>query len=132
MVLRTPTMHYAYQGFIYEGEDKIKIEIYENGQALFSLYITQDTVCSGMFNCINKASLNEQALSPFYPDNIIENIFRGQPLMDGKNVVKEDNGFTQKLTNGNKYNIVYSVLNHEMTFHDTINHIVMKIKKSKG
>jgi len=129
IVLKTPMMKYADQGFVYENPDEVKVEIYGSGQALFSLTMTHHAVCSGAFQCMDRKTFNKKVLSPYYPEGTIEAIFRGKPVFDGKGILKKRNGFTQKLVNGNKYNIMYSVLNNETIFRDTINHIFIKIKR---
>jgi hypothetical protein len=129
IVLKTPAMKYADQGFVYEKPDEVKVEIYGSGQALFSLWMRKDSVCTGTLSCMGREVFNKNVLSPYYPPDTIEAIFRGRAVFDGKNVIKKRNGFTQKLINGHKYSIIYSVLNNETVFRDTINHILIKIKR---
>jgi len=129
IVLKTPTMRYADQGFVYENADEVKVEIYGSGQALFSLRVTSASVCTGALQCMSKKTFNEKVLTTYYPEDTIEAIFRGKPIFSGKELVKKRNGFTQKLINGNKYHIMYSVLNNQTIFRDTINHILIKIKR---
>jgi len=129
IVWKTSAMRYADQGFVYEDPDEVKVEIYSSGQPLFSLRVTKDSVCTGALGCIGREAFNRSVLSSRYPRNTIEAILRGRPLFDGKNMVKKRNGFTQKLVNAREYRIVYSVLNNETVFRDTINHIFIKIKR---
>ena len=129
IVLKTPTMRYADQGFIYENEDEVKAEIYANGQAVFSLRITPEKVCEGTFACVTHTQFNERMLSKAYPDGIVEKIFRGEPIFEGRRLRRTRNGFTQKLVVPYQYQIEYSVLNNMTIFRDTINHILIKIKR---
>ncbi len=129
IVLKTPAMRYADMGFIYESPSEIKVEIYGSGQALFALRITPKSVCTSRFACLDRKSFNVRMLSRYYPEDTIERIFRAKPLFNGKSVVKKRNGFTQKLFAPGKYNIQYAVLNNETVFRDTINKIVIKIKR---
>jgi len=122
-------MRYADQGFIYERPDEVKVKIYGNGQALFSLQVTEDAVCSGPLRCMDKKTFHAKMLSAYYPDDTLDSIFRFKPVFDGVGMVKKRNGFTQKLINGNKYHIEYKVLNNQAVFRDTINHILIKIKR---
>ena len=64
-----------------------------------------------------------------YPDNTLENIFRGKPLFNGIGLEKKGTKFTQKVAKEDKYNIEYTVLNNEIIFRDTINSILIKVKK---
>jgi len=129
IVFKTPTFKYADMGFIYENRNEVKAEIYGSGQALMSLKITESSVCMSLFECMSKEGFNKTVLSSMYPNEILDNIFRGKPIFKDKNLEKNRNGFTQRLVNQNKYDIHYSVLNNDIVFRDTINAILIKIKK---
>lgn len=129
IVFKTPTFKYADMGFVYENSSEIKAEIYGSGQALMSLTITRDSVCMSRFACMPKKQFNQQVLSAVYPDNILDDIFRGKVIFGGQNLKKNRNGFTQNISYLNKYKIEYSVLNNDIVFRDTINDIVVKVKK---
>ena len=49
--------------------------------------------------------------------------------MYGEGLEKNRNGFTQTIVKEDKYDIHYSVLNNEIIFRDTINAILIKVKK---
>jgi hypothetical protein len=129
IVFKTPTFRYADMGFIYENSDEVKVEIYGNGQALMSLKITQNSVCMSFLECMSKKSFNQKILNRYYPKEVLNDIFRGKPIFGAKNLKKNRNGFTQMIVKEDKYNIHYSVLKHEIIFRDTINTIVIKVKK---
>ena len=129
IVFKTPAFKYADMGFVYENTSEIKVEIYGSGQALMSLTISEKSVCMSLLACMGKKAFNQQVLSSNYPDTILDNIFRGKPIFNHKNLQKNRNGFTQKIVNQNKYNIEYSVLNNDIVFRDTINEILIKVKK---
>ena len=129
IVFKTPTFKYADMGFVYENNSEVKAEIYGSGQALMSLRISGDSVCMSLFACMSRKKFNQQVLSSAYPDTVLENIFRGKPVFSGQNLKKTRNGFTQNIVKQNKYNIHYSVLNNEIIFRDTINKILVKVKK---
>jgi len=121
ILFKTPLFKYADMGFLYENSSEVKVEIYGSGQALMSLKISSDLVCMNRFECMSKQSFNRQILCDAYPKNILDSIFRGKVVFNGRNIVKNRNGFTQKIIKKNKYNIEYSVLNREIIFSDTIN-----------
>jgi len=129
IVLKTPVMRYADQGFVYQNNDEVKAEIYGSGQALFSLHITKDAVCTGQFQCLSPKAFNARVLSPYYPNDTIEAIFRGKAIFGGEKRRQKRNGFTQKLYKQGQYDILYTVFNNETVFRDTINHIIIKIKE---
>jgi len=131
IVFKTPTFKYADMGFIYENSDRVKAEIYGNGQALMNLEISKSSVCMSLFECMGSKRFNKEVLSADYPETILDNIFRGKIIFNGVGLVKNRNGFTQKLIKEDKYNIHYTVLNNEIIFRDTINTILIKIKKQQ-
>ena len=116
-------------GFIYENKEEVKAEIYGSGQALMVLEISKNNVCMSLLECMGKKSFNQEVLSALYPDEILDDIFRGKVIFNGAGLAKNSNGFTQEIIKENKYNIHYSVLNNEVIFRDTINTILIKIKK---
>ena len=132
IVLKTPAMRYADQGFVYVGADEVKAEIYGSGEALLRLTIGKSHICTGTFSCLEREVFNRRVLAVDYPADTLERIFRGKPLFDGQGVTEKRNGFTQKLSKPGKYDILYRVLKNETVFHDTINHIVIKIKTLRG
>jgi hypothetical protein len=129
IMFKTPTFKYADMGFIYQNEKEIKVEIYGSGQALLSFNISQTSVCMSVLECMSKSAFNQKVLNTLYPDDTLENIFRGRKVFNGTGVLPKGNGFTQKIIKKDKYNIDYSVLNNEIIFHDTINAILIKIIK---
>ena len=129
IMFKTPTFKYADMGFIYENEEEIKVEIYGSGQALMSLEISETSVCMSLLECMGKSAFNKEVLSGMYSEDILENIFRGKPLFNGIGLETKGTGFTQKIVKKDKYNIDYSVLNNEIIFRDTINTILIKVKK---
>jgi len=129
IIFKTPAFKYADMGFIYENEEEIKVEIYSSGQALMSLEISESTVCMSLLECMGKSAFNKEVLNSLYPEDILENIFRRKAIFNGEGMKKNRNGFTQKVIKEDKYNIDYSILNNEVIFRDTINTILIKIKK---
>lgn len=129
IMFKTPTFKYADMGFIYENEEEVKVEIYGSGQALMSLEISETSVCMSLLECMGKSTFNKEVLSDMYPEDILENIFRGKPLFNGLGLEKKGDGFTQRIIKKDKYNIEYNVLNNQIIFRDTINTILIKVKK---
>ena len=129
ILFKTPTFKYADMGFIYANQEALKVEIYSSGKALMSLEVSDTAVCMSQLECMGKKRFNEELLSKYYPEDILENIFRGKPIFNKKGFKTEGNGFTQKIVKNGKYSIDYSVLNNHVIFHDTINFIDIKVKK---
>ncbi|MFT7879291.1 MAG: hypothetical protein ABXS91_02760 [Sulfurimonas sp.] len=129
IVFKTPTFRYADMGFIYQGEEALKVEIYSSGRALTSLEISHGEICMSTFQCMSAAKFNAQILSRHYPDTLLRNVFGGKQVFDKEGTVLSRNGFTQKLFKSGKYDIEYSVLNRQIIFRDTINDILIKVKQ---
>ena len=132
IVWKTPTIKYADLGFIYQGAEGLKVELYSAGQAIMALEISESSVCMSMLECMSKKGFNEEVLSTYYPEAILDHIFRGEAIFDGQGLTKTRNGFTQHIEENEKYNIDYSVLNKQILFHDTINNILIKVKRLNG
>ena len=129
IMFKTPTFRYADMGFIYDNGKEMKVEIYSSGQALMSLEISESSVCMSLLECMSKSAFNNEVLNSMYPEDTLENIFRGRKIFNGAGMETKGNGFTQKIIKSDKYNIEYSVLNNQIIFHDTINTILIKVKK---
>ena len=128
ITLKTPTMRYSDQGFIYKGSEFVKVEIYSMGQPILSLDINAINICMSLFECMEKSEFNAKVLHASYPPTLLENIFKAQPIFNRENLVQNSNGFTQTLQKEGEYNISYSVTNNARTFRDTINKILIKVK----
>jgi hypothetical protein len=131
IVFKTSTFKYADLGFIYEGNTSVKLEMYSNAQALNTLTIEQDNICLSLLECMDNKRFNQEVLSAYYPKNILRHILLGKAIFAGENRSNRRNGFTQILSKAHKYAINYRVLNNQITFRDTINHISINIKRLK-
>lgn len=131
IVFKTPKFKVADLGFVYENTEEIKIEMYSSGQAIMALSLGQENICMSTFECMDKKSFNQNMLSAAYPEDILSHIFRAEPIFKAENIRKTSNGFTQHLTKTAQYDINYSVLNKQVIFRDTINDILIKIKRLK-
>ncbi len=128
IILKTPKIKYADMGFIYRSDSFVKVEIYQMGQAIMSLTINGMNICLSTLKCMEKRDFNKEMLISSYPDTLLENIFRGKPIFKGKNLKKNNNGFTQNIEDKDKYSIRYRVSGDNKIFRDTKNHIKIEVK----
>ncbi len=128
IIIKTPTMKYADMGFIYKSDALVKIEIYSMGQPLIKFDINAMNVCMSTFECMEKKEFNAKMLHASYPETLLENIFKAQPIFNQEGLTKSADGFSQKIQKDNQYNITYSIVGKKRTFRDTINKIVIKVK----
>jgi len=133
IVMKTPVLRYADQGFVSRGADQVAVEIYANGVAVMKLKIMKAQICngSGLFSCLSKKEFNTRFLSMHYPDDIMENIFRGKKVFGGVGVQANSGGFTQTIKKTGEYAIHYSVLNGSIVFRDTLSNILIKVKENR-
>jgi hypothetical protein len=127
IVWKSPTIRYADMGFISKSRQNLKIEIYQSGSAVMRLVIDKKRVCMGQFQCLSKREFNKTKLSQYYPDDLIENIFRGKPIFNGINLERVDGGFRQNIYLDNRYDIEYSVIGNKTIFRDRIGGVLIKI-----
>ena len=130
IVLKTPTIRYADMGFITASSTAVKVEIYGAGQPLMQLEIGGLNICMSKFKCMDKINFNERVLNGAYDKDLLENIFRAEPIFKSENIKREKDGsFSQKLTKEGVYDISYRVNQKEQVFRDKLNKILIKVRK---
>jgi len=132
ILLKTPVLRYADQGFVAKKSNKIDVQIYSNGVAAFKMDISPTKVCSGsgLFKCMSSQKFNMKYLNSEYPPDTLYKIFAAEAVFGGEGLNKTKNGFRQHIYRSKKYDIKYSVLNHTIVFHDTISNILIKIMEN--
>jgi hypothetical protein len=123
----TPKIKYADMGFIYKGDSWLKVEIYAMGQPVVEFNINGVNICMSSLECMDKSDFNEKMLSEFYPSTLLENIFRGKAIFNGKNLRKSSSGFIQTIRDNKKYDITYEVRGKSRKFYDKINKIKIEV-----
>jgi len=130
VVWKTPVVRYADQGFLYRGKERIRLEVYANGQAVMRLSVTPTQICSGTL-CMSPETFNLRYLSPRYPKTFLMNLLSGKPIFGGEGSKASPSGWSQEIHRMDEYAIYYRVSKDSIAFRDTINAIVIKIKKEK-
>lgn len=129
IVMKTSTFKYADMGFITNKANSVNVEIYGAGQPLMNLEINGMNVCMSTFKCMDKKDFNSKVLNRSYPDTLLENIFRAKPIFNSEKLIKNQNGFSQKLTKEGVYDISYRVNEKERFFRDRVNKIIIKVRE---
>jgi hypothetical protein len=132
ILFKTPTFKYADAGFIYENPGEMKVEIYQSGQALASLQIKEGRICMSSFECMRAEEFNARVLHKAYPGSLLKEVFSSKPIFDKKGYIQNRSGFTQRIVKKGQYDINYRVLKHQVSFHDKINDIQIKVIKQQG
>ena len=128
IVWKSSQFKYADMGFVSEGQNSVKVEIYGSGVAIMRLNITRDQVCMSKLECMGKKEFNKKILSHNYPDDILTNIFKSKEIFGGKGMVKSEGGFRQTIFSKGEYDIEYSVTKNQTIFRDRYNSILIKVK----
>jgi len=123
IIFKTPSLRYADQGFVSKASSETKVEIYSNGQALMRLRITPSQICMSSIKCMDANEFNKKILVANYPKDTLERIFRGEPIFNGKNLIKSANGFRQNIGAIN-----YSVINGNIKFYDSSNGVKIVVR----
>jgi len=129
IVMKTGKLRYADMGFISNSGSKVKIEIYASGQPLVKFEINGMNICMSTFKCMEKRDFNSKFLHASYPDTLLENIFKSEPIFDKKGLSKKEDGFEQKLTKKGLYDISYRVTGKKRIFRDKTNKILIKVRE---
>ena len=131
ITIKSKNMRYSDIGYIKKfGNNSIELEIYSAGNPLLRLVINKK-ICTKS-GCISKERFNELYLSKNYPKDLFKNILQGESIFNGKNLIKNRQGFEQKIYNKNSFDIIYRVSKDEIYFKDRLNNILIKIKNIKG
>lgn len=128
IIIKSPKIKFADIGYIRNTDKAIELELFIAGNPVEK--ITINTLICVRAGCMTKSGFNEDYLSSFYPDELLQNIFLGQDIYDGKNKILTANGYEQKIMTEN-VSIKYKVDSKTIFFKDTKNKIIFKIKDTK-
>ena len=132
IVIKTPEIKFADMGFVSTFDDKLNIQIYSSGEAVLSIDIYKDKICTSTFKCMDKQSFNKKIFHQNYPADTLENIFLAKPIFGGTNITKTKDGFTQEIIFSNTYTIhnriSYTVSNDDIIFNDKTSNILIKVQ----
>ena len=128
ITMKTKKFAFSDTGFYKSDEKLIQIQAYSTGVAVADMkfYKNSDSVCVG-YKCTNRKYFNDNFLSKYYPNKLIVNILSAKPIMEAKNLVKTQNGFTQNIKS-KEYDITYKVTSTSIYFKDRLNKILIKLK----
>lgn len=120
------SMRFSEAGFLKQDSKTLDLEIYKLGQAFFELKI-RDKICLNSA-CYDKKNFNEKFFQNTYYDDILKDILLAKPLWKGRDLEKNECGFTQELKNSS-YDIFYQVCGDKSTFFDKKTKVKIIFKK---
>ena len=126
IIIKSPQLKFADIGYIRNTEKAIEMELFVAGNPIEKITINH-LICVTK-GCMSKSGFNEEYLHSTYPNDILQNILLGNEIYDGKNKIKTNDGFEQKI-NVEDVNIKYRVNSKAIFFKDTKNKIIFKIKE---
>ena len=128
IIIKTPKLKFSDLGYIRHDGDAVEMELFLAGRSIKKIRINH-LVCVDE-GCMFKSTFNENFLIPAYPTQLLQNILLAQAIYDGKNRLRTDNGFEQRIQS-ESVDIVYRVSRKETYFKDKQNRIIFKIKDIK-
>ncbi len=127
IMLKSPKLKFADTGYLRSNEELAALELFSAGQAVAKIEVNR-LICVEGEGCMSKSSFNAEYLSAEYPDNLLENILRSNPIYKGRNLVENDQGFEQQIADDG-VEIEYKVTPRQIYFRDRKNSVLVKIKK---
>lgn len=128
IIIKSPQIKFADLGYIRNSDKAIELELFSAGQSIQKIQINH-LICVNE-GCMSKSGFNEDYLNKTYPNDTLQNIILSRSIYDGKNLIKAQDGFLQKIKNKD-VDITYRVTSKSMLFKDKKNKIIFKIKDTK-
>lgn len=126
VIIKSPKIKFSDIGYVRHTKDAIELELFVAGHVYKRIHINH-LICVDN-GCMSKSSFNQEYLSGAYPSSLLQNIILGKAIYNGKNSLKQDDGFIQRIKTSD-VNIKYIVNSREIYFKDMQNHILIKIKE---
>ena len=127
IIIKSSKIKFADAGYVRSNEDVVALELFTAGHAVGKFEI-ENLVCVDDQGCMTKSSFNETYLNRHYPDTLMENVLRAQPIYEGENLIENAHGFEQQIIN-EYVDIKYRVTARQVYFKDRKNRVLIKIKK---
>lgn len=126
ITIKTPFVKVSDTGFIKYNESFLNLQIFTAAVVVFNLNLSQKACVNGL--CYDTISFNNKALRYPHYKTILREILTKKPIYKGKNLQKEQDGFTQNIIQEDKFDISYSVKENNMKFYDKLNKIKISIE----
>ena len=129
IIIKSPQLKFADLGYIRHTDDKVELELFVAGKAIEKITINY-LICVNK-GCMSRSGFNEDYLSEYYDDNLLQDVLLGHTIFDAKNRVQTQSGFEQKIVD-NHMDITYRVDAKGIYFKDRTNKILIKIKDTNN
>lgn len=125
--IKSPKIKFNDIGYIRNSDKHIELELFIAGQSIEKITINH-LICTTKDGCMSRGSFNEEYLNDAYPDDLLQDMLLAKPIYDGKNLVKNTNGFTQAIKD-DRVDIIYKLEDKSIIFKDRKNGIIFNIKE---
>jgi hypothetical protein len=127
ILIKTPKIRYYDLGFIKRHDSGVVLQMYASGRAVLEMEITPSSICMNRL-CLSKSRFNTDFLSPYYPDDLLEQVLTGSDIFQGRGAQWTHESVMQTIHQSHQYAIVYTRTNMSIRFHDSLNRITLTIK----
>ena len=128
IIIKSPKLKFSDLGYIRNSDKAIELELFVAGKAIEKITVNH-LICTRE-GCMSKSGFNEDYLSAYYPDDILQDILLGHPIYDALNRVQTAGGFEQSIITRH-VEITYRVNPHAIYFKDKKNKIIFIIKDTE-
>lgn len=125
IVLKLGTIRFNDLGYIHYSDEAIKLELYSAGTSLVALELYDDEVCIEQ-GCLAYGAFYEKMGIAALPAAMLRHIFEQQPILDGKNITRDAQGFTQRISDASMQ-LYYRVEPNKVTFKARKRHIIITL-----
>ncbi|MEA2111807.1 MAG: hypothetical protein U9P71_07145 [Campylobacterota bacterium] len=126
VTFKSDAFRFSDMGYIRKSSRGVEVELFSAGNLVQNFQL-EDDVCTKK-GCLNYDAFNQEYLHSNYPNEVLKNIFRGEPIFNKKGLQKTDDGFKQSIK-AKTYNVIYKISNNSIYFKDKINGILIKIRE---
>ncbi|AFL67478.1 hypothetical protein [Sulfurospirillum barnesii] len=113
-------------GFINHGNNYDSVQIFSAGNILFHLEIMGNYICMEG-KCLERLAFNKRFFETEHYAELMQDIMAQKPIYDGQFLRSTSQGFEQELLLDSSH-IIYKVENKTLSFRDTKNNILIRIK----
>ncbi len=128
IIIKSPKIKFADLGYIRNSDNSIELELFIAGNAVEKITLNH-LICVNA-GCMSKRGFNDDYLNPSYPTDLLQNILLGREIYEGKNRVKTESGFEQKISSKD-VDIIYKINSKSIFFKDRKNGIIFKVKDTQ-
>lgn len=114
-------------GFLLVKNHTKELQVFSAGTPILDLHVEDKKICLNT-TCTNKTYFNQKFFGVRHYENILNEMLSFQPIYEGKNLKKLQNGFEQTF-HAQNYDIFYKVENGRLYFKDKKNRILIKFDK---